>query len=236
MIGLGILTCNRPGYFRQVAEGVDAHLRGLVDDVVVYNDSGPLRSEYDEVMADFPGHWIEPPKNHGIAYGKNRLFEHLLDAGCDWIFIEEDDCVVDSPKAVTGYIDACWTTGLQHLGFHHHKGWNAQPTRVRGELTIWPNLVAGWSIYSRLSLETVGLMDENFYNALEHVEHTMRLAQAGFAHAWPGMADVTGSEAWLHEIPNSFENSLASNRWENFFAAKTYWQEAKPETYKLIWP
>ena len=100
-VGLGVVTCDRPdgqNYFRQVNEGIEAHLVDLVDEFVV-------NADYQRV---------------GCAHSKNAVMQQLLDAGCDWIFVSEDDVVVQSPLAITGYIQACYDSGLHHLSFAHH--------------------------------------------------------------------------------------------------------------------
>ena len=92
---------------------------------------------------------------------------------------------------------------------------------------------------SRQSLEECGLMDESFSNAWEHVEHTLRLAKAGFTAPWRGAADATGSENWLAEIPGSIEHSSIRHTpdWiKGMQEGRKHWLEVAPETYRLVFP
>jgi hypothetical protein len=65
-------------------------------------------------------------------------------------------------------------------------------------------------------LKEVGLLDEEFYNAWEHVEHTYRIIKAGKYTPFWWFADIKNSEQYIKEAENEKANtSLASNE-ENF--------------------
>ncbi len=215
MIGLGLVSYGREEYREQALRAIDTHLSGVLDVFTVAFDIAP------------------------VARAKNEALTILLDKGCDWIFLSEDDVVVQSERAVTGYIDACVQSGWSHLNFHAHGPGNPGPVEVDGPVTLWPNLVGAWAVFSRESLETSGLFDETFRNAWDHCEHTLRLAADGFTHQWPGVADATGSEEWLTEIPGSIENSSIPHtpEWTAAMqAGRDYWHATYPDTYHLIWP
>ena len=235
-VGLGILTSRRPEYYSQVFMAVQQHLLKAVDVLwVVEDDEGSYIYKYPRIL---PGGIVMNCKRLGIAEGKNTLMRRLLSDGCDWIFISEDDVVVQTPEAITGYIKAAKQSGLQHLNFHAHGPANPQPLEVGMDVTLWPNFVGAWSLYSRDSLEQGGLMDTHFYNAFEHVEHTVRLAFRGFTTAPAGsrhrnVADATGSENWIKEIPGAIENSVTIGD-SRVSEAVEYWQGKNPETYKAV--
>ena len=213
MIGLGLVSYGRPDYRALAIEAIEAHC--ALDEFVVIEDVSPV----------------------GVA--KNQALEKLLASGCDWLFLSEDDVIVQSPLAIGGYVDACVASGYEHLMFHAHGYHNPRPLRSEGSVTLWPNYVGAWSIYSRRCLEVCGLFDEHFANAWDHVEHTLRLSLAGFTAPWRGAADATGSEDWLKEIPGSIENSSIRHtpEWmENFNQGKLYWAETHPETFRLVFP
>lgn len=233
MIGLGIVTHNRPGYFAQVAEAADRWLTGVVDVAVVHQDGG----EPYAAAAGFPTTWTEDAR--GVAHAKNQVMRRLLAAGCDWIIVSEDDVLVRSGRAVTGYIAACDESGIGHLSFHGHGHGNRRSLRSYGCITEWPDYVGAWCIYSAESLERGGLMDEGFHNAWEHVEHTLRLASHGFTPPWRGAADARGSEDWLMEIPGSSDASVIGagpeavrRRTEGL----DYWRRAHPDTFVKVFP
>lgn len=237
-VGLGVLTSNRPEYFFKVHSGIQRNLPGVVDYLWTVED-GPYTGHYsDKYPRIIPGGRTFWDKRRGIAHGKNHLFQQLLAVDCDWIFISEDDVVVQDPAAVTGYIRAAEASGLQHLNFHAHGPANPVPLEVGKDVTLWPNFVGAWSLYSRESLIHGGLMDTHFYNAFEHVEHTVRLAFRGFTTAPQGaqarnVADATGSEEWIKEIPGAIHHSVTVGD-SHVGEAIEYWQATQPETYKAV--
>lgn len=221
-VGVGLVTCGREDYASQAEDRI---LDTLVEPGFVHS----FHVERDPL----PGE----PGNLGVAKRKNRLLLRLLEEGCDWLFLSEDDILVDTHNAVLGYLAACWESGYHHLMFHAHGTHNPEPVSHKGRVTLWPNYVGAWSVYSRRALEQCGLFDERFYNAWEHVEHTLRLAQAGFTSPWRGAADATGSEAWLHEQPGAIDNSIIRTdpTWtQTMIEGREQWQRFHPETYKLV--
>ncbi len=235
MIGLGICTYNRPTMFAALAASVRDHLPDV--DVYVVNDGGDPEPLAPAIEALAP-RWVHhAAANQGVATAKNMLLRRLLAAGCEWLFLAEDDIVVRSSRAIDGYVEACEASGYEHLTFHAHGPANPEPLFVRGAVTLWPNYVGAWSIYSRACLEDVGLFDEAFTNAWEHVEHTLRLGERGWTAPWRGAADATGSEAWLAEQPGAIQHSVIRPRddWaENIAAGRAHWKAAHPETYRKV--
>jgi hypothetical protein len=216
MIGLGIVSFGRLQYRSVALQSVRRWCP--VDVLVTVVDTAP------------------------VATAKNQALRQMLDAGCDWLFLAEDDIEVTDERAVTGYVQACQASGYGHLMSHGHSSHNPCPRGqdASGKVTYWPNCVAPWSVYSRASLETCGLMDEAFFNAWEHVEHSQRLALAGFTSPFPDNADATGSERWLRCQPGALENTSIPQtpEWEERSrdTGLQYWRENRPETYRLIWP
>jgi GT2 family glycosyltransferase len=248
-IAIGITTYNREDYFRESARSVAEHLSGLVDAVYVHDDGSDEQSFathqeiiQTELVGRFPrvcARGGTKSGNHGVAYSKNRLLEKMLADGADWLFLLEDDILITSPQAVSGYLKACRESGLAHLSYAHHGPANAAGSReVNGAISYYHHYVGAWCVYSRQCLEDVGLFDEGFTNAWEHVQHTIRLAGAGYTEPRPWyVADATGSEFWLEEIPGSFENSAIRPRADcqaNIDGGLSHWRASSPKTYELI--
>jgi len=248
-IAIGITTYNREAYYRQCAQSVAEHLSGLVDAVYVHDDGSDeecfetqKQITQTELVGRFPHVWScggTPGDNRGVAHSKNRLLEEMLADGADWLFLLEDDILVTSHDAVSGYIRACDESGLAHLSYAHHGPANAAgPREVRGAVSYYQHYVGAWCVYSRKCLEHVGLFDEGFTNAWEHIQHTLRLAEAGYTEPRPWyVADATGSEYWLEEIPGSFDNSAIRQHphfQANIAGGLTHWRASSPETYELI--
>jgi hypothetical protein len=138
--------------------------------------------------------------------------KHLLDKGCDYIFIIEDDMVILDDAVFDKYIEASKITGIQHLMFAYHgpankgnvSGGKPMPRKIidYGKLQIALNqhCVGSFCFYTRRSLEDVGLMDEEFNkNNFEHVEHSYRLAKAGYSTPYWWWADLANSTDYIQE-------------------------------------
>lgn len=228
-IGLGVVTYNRPQYFDKSSKAIVKTCLPYVDRMVVYNDG----SERDYSK---PYKWLENRKsdkikiihnkeNHGVGYAKNQLFKELM-KDCEYIFIAEDDIIPTSKLSITGYLAAHKMTGIDHLMFHAHGPGNPYPLEYKHPIMYWPSSVGAWVFYTKKILEEVGLFDEGFHNAWEHVEHTWRI----FKHhkmAFGYYPDVVQSEQWLTEIPESINNSeiRKDKNWRNnMIKGLEHWQ------------
>lgn len=237
-VAVGITTYNRPGFFSKVAASVAKQLPGVVDRVYVHDDGSSAKhaGEYRRAFGKLPDAVVQADGvNRGVGPSKNALLRAMLEDGAEWLFLLEDDIKILSPRAVTGYIEACETSGLHHLMFAHHGPANdSGPVSVDGPVSFFPHAVGAWSVYSRESLERAGLMDEEFDNALEHVEHSARIAAAGLTSGPYRWADATGSQEWLRELPGSIDASSIGTRPDRIIASLDYWRSTKPETYETL--
>ena len=244
-IGLGIITYSRPSFCEKSVKAIVKHCAPVVDHIVLYNDGSDTKHKgaYKRVyqpLAKVGALVLDCPVNYGVSHAKNRCIEELLKSGCDWIILAEDDIKPLSSKAVTGYIEVAEKRGFQTLSFAHHGPANSGgAVEVDDDVSFFMHSVGAWELYSRECLETVGLFDENFHQAWEHVEHTIRIMNAGFApnaevHRFP---DATDSSKWLQELPNSIEKSSIRPRpdWQdNIKNGLVYWRDEKPETFNQL--
>lgn len=242
---LGVLTCNRPAFCEKTLRAVQRRLALELEAIYVYDDASDPKFDggYRRAFARCPdADIVRATQNRGCAAGKNVLLNRMLfETDADWLFLLEDDIVPRSSEAVSGYIAACEQSGWAHLSYAHHGPANRSgPVAVDGAVALYRHYVGAFCIYGREALQTVGLFDESFTNAFEHVEHTLRLARAGFTDPRPWhVADATGSEQWLSEIPGSIEHSAIRPRpdWKsNIESALRYWRSTKPETFRMLWP
>ncbi|AVG37370.1 hypothetical protein MC67_22570 [Enterobacter cloacae complex sp.] len=67
-----------------------------------------------------------------------------------------------------------------------------------------------FSYYTALALDTVGLMDERFYNALEHVDHTIAVIDAGMHPPFGYFADIADSQDYIGDEGWSIKQSTIS--------------------------
>ena len=77
-----------------------------------------------------------------------------------------------------------------------------------GKVKIALNMhsVGAFSYYTKEVLEDVGLLDESYTNAFEHVDHDYRLAKKGYTTPYWNFADIADSCDYLDEVECS-ENS-----------------------------
>jgi len=228
-VGLGLTTYNRPEYFAQsIASAIEAN----PDFLVVYNDGStkPYDEEYKKVKDNCE--IIHEVENKGVALAKNALLKRLLELGCDHIFLQEDDIIIKSPSVFKKYIEVGKKLGIHHLNFAHHGPANVDGLQYSdGVVDYYPHCVGAFSYYTRECLEEVGLMDENFHNAWEHVEHTKRIGDMGYTTPFSAFADVSNSKDLLEEIPGSIEYSSIrpSKDWkERMRTGLEYWRTKDP--------
>jgi GT2 family glycosyltransferase len=164
----------------------------------------------------------------------------MLEDEMDYLFLIEDDILITNPQCIGAYVNVSIQHGIHHLSFAHHGPANERgAVAVDGRVSYYEHSIGAFTMFTREALLTVGLFDENLLNAWEHVEHELRLIEAGFmpgAAAWK-YPDVTGSELWLKEIPNSIERSSIRQRpdWQlNIRNGLEHWQATQPFTYAML--
>lgn len=209
-IGIGIVTCNRPHYLEKLLESVaDCNWA----EFIIVNDGDKL---------ELPGYnyYIHNnEKNLGVAASKNKAMKHLLELGCDHIFLIEDDMLIKDPNIFEAYISASKKSGIQHMMFGYHGPANKNgiskgkphPRLVvdYGDFTLALNqhCVGAFCYYTRACLEDVGLIDEQFRNAFDHVSHSYELALKGYSTPYWWWADLANSTDYIEEQACSEESS-----------------------------
>lgn len=220
-IGLGIVTYKRPDYFKTCFESVP---KDKIDELVVVNDGTPY---------DYPidAHVIQHKTNKGVGISKNDLFRYLLDKGCDYIFLMEDDIIIKDPSVFEKYIEAHKETGIHHFNYSQHGLMNKYPQSEapnpktiieykNNKIALYPHCVGAFCFYTRECLEKVGLMDEEFYNASEHLEHTYRIIQNKMHPYFWWFADLEDSNKYLKDFPWSIQNSTISSNSKHYDSVK----------------
>ena len=213
-IGVGIITYKRPEYFKNCYFSLD---QNSIDQLVVVNDGTPYNLY-------FRAHLIQHDTNLGVCKSKNDALKYLLDQGCDHLFLIEDDIMVTDASVFQKYIHTSKTTGIQHLNYsqhglmNKHHGTDTPNSKIRIEYTsdvavdLYPHCVGAFSYYSKKCLDQVGLLDETFHNAFDHVEHTYRIIQANMHPQFWWFADIADSNKYLKDVPWSAATSTISSR------------------------
>jgi GT2 family glycosyltransferase len=233
-IGIGIVTCNRTPMLLRLLESI-RHANW--DEVVIINDG-------EFITVDGWNHRIQNNiQNLGVAASKNRAMSHLLKQGCDHIFIIEDDMLIKDIGIFDAYINASKKSGIQHLMFGYHGPANKNGIS-KGKpcprlivdyggfaLTFNQHCVGAFCYYSRKCLEDVGLIDEKFRNAFDHVSHSYELALKGYSTPYWWWTDLANSLDYIEEQACSEENSSiktpeSMEKWEsNIRSSMNYFKE-----------
>ena len=235
-IGVGIITCNRTDYLSGLLNSL-IQCEGTINELVVVNDGEPVENLKNPLKNST---WLDNPENLGVGKSKNRAMQHLLDKGCDYIFIIEDDMIILDSSIFTKYIEAYKASGIHHFNYGPGSPFNRKqdiqfdlhnrhllkqdsepnPKMVLDyktvKVSLFEHTVAMFSFFTKEVLEKVGLIDEAFYNAWEHVDHTYRIIKAGYHPPFWWFADLHDSHKYLTEAPGAIDNSSIANKTEQW--------------------
>lgn len=222
-IGIAIITCDRPDLFENCAKSVcDTHSK-LVDHLLVVNDG--------EQTVDPGKHFdvIHNKHNVGVGKSKNKAIKNLIKRGCKHIFVVEDDICFANEHVVNKYITLSKTSGVKHLNYCLHGTANKQNGKAKPKLIIdykhvkmalYHNVTGALSYYHKDVIKSCGLMDLKYKNAMEHVDHTMRIINAGYHPSFRWFADVANSDQLIGDQDPSLVESKIRNQseWQENFA------------------
>jgi GT2 family glycosyltransferase len=253
-IGVGIITCDRPDFFLKCFKSIPSY----IDHLVVIND-GYKFEDWKKLLKIKNFHYEHNRQNIGVGKSKNKALKYLLHLNCEHIFIIEDDIIIKDPDVFKKYIEARNITGIQHFNFGYHgpanrgnvSGGTPSPRFVvdYGKVQIAINMhsVGAFNYYTREVLEKVGLIDEEYTNAFEHVDHDYRIANAGYCTPYWNWPDLANSFDLLNEIECSEKSSVIRPRkdWQEniqkgfqiFQKKHTFspaWQNSVPDSTPVI--
>jgi GT2 family glycosyltransferase len=235
-IGVGIITCDRPEYLTDLLNSLN-FTASSIDEFIIVDDGTKPATSIEKFRV------VKTKGRIGVGKAKNIALDYLICSNCEHIFILEDDCIIKDPDVFKKYIEAYKETGIKHFNFGPASPWNRiqeNPEIIgdlskRGEssqkgnpnpkmvinynngvsISLYEHIVAMFTYYHASTLKEVGTMDEDFYNAWEHVEHTLRIIKNGDYTPFWWFADITGSENYIKEQENEKANtSLAKNEEE----------------------
>lgn len=237
--GVGIVTCDRPDFLKQCINSLPEQVGNEIPLVVVNDGKTPL----DETLFDKTNiEIINHKTNTGVGISKNDALAALLKKDINHLFILEDDILILKPDIFDEYIKAAKTSGILHLNYGpgspfnrkqdfefdlHNRHLCKQDSEVNPKkiieysngvkIALYEHTVAMFSYFHRIVLEEVGLHDEQFYNAWEHVDLTYRIIKAGYHPPFWWFADIANSHEYLTEAPTAIdESSIAKDtkQWE----------------------
>lgn len=211
-IGIGIITCNRSHFFKELITSIPE-----VDKIVVVNDGQPYNNNlYPSKVSEV----IQHKRNKGIARTKNDALKYLLNQNCEHIFLFEDDIAIKDQVIIEKYIKAGEISGILHFNYAYHGTWeNRKPDGSPNprniidygddiKIAFYNNTTAALSYYRDIVLEKVGFLDTIYRNALEHVDHTYQIYKAGFHPPFRWFADIADSYKLINELDFGQNESL----------------------------
>ena len=234
MIFVGIVTCNRVDFFNKCYSSV---LNANNVDVIAVCNDGTEEVELKKYTI-----YLRHDKNKGVGISKNDLLKKALSIPeVEHIFILEDDMIVKDPDVFNIYVKAAKKSGIYHLNYGpgspfnrkqdfefdlHNRHECKQDTPLNPKfvvdygdnisLAFYEHSVAMLTYFHRSVLEDVGLHDEEFFNAWEHVDLTYRIIKAGYHPPFWWFADVAESDKLISEAPTAIENSTIAKDTEQW--------------------
>lgn len=226
-IGVGLITCNREAYLQLLIRGLKGN--ASISELIIVND-GAKKLEYNECSV------INNEENVGVGRSKNKALRYLLERGCEYVFLIEDDVRILRDDVFERYILTSNLSGIQHFNFAYHGTDNYEQDgtpliRLKIEyrdgvaVCLFPNVYGAFSFYTRQCLETCGFMDEYYYNALEHVQHTLDICKNNMHPPFRWFADIADSQLYVEELDRNHSNSeiRRDKKWiDNFHKAADY--------------
>jgi hypothetical protein len=194
-IGIAITTHNRADV---LSRAISQHKQFLPPGslvVVIDDGSTPAASVPDGIRL------IRHDKSQGIVVSKNRSLEALMDAGCEHLFLWDDDAwpiaagwhlpYIESPEPHLAY---------QFLDLAGHNKLNDMAVLYRDDRHIAYTGQRGVMLYyHRSAVEKVGGFDPVYGRGMyEHPDLALRIHNAGLT-TW-AFADVVGSEKLIHSL------------------------------------
>lgn len=190
-IGVAITTRNRPDMLATTLEHVHKHTPGAT--VVVVDDAS---------TKPVAGSTFRFDKQAGIARAKNKCIELLIDAGCDELFLLDDDCY----PIADGWTDLYVNNPEPHLCYlFKDPGTNGKPLTTPATIyddgrTFAYEHPRGCLLYlNRSVVDTCG-GERTIFGVWghEHVEYSIRINQTGLTTN--AFQDAAGSSACIHSI------------------------------------
>lgn len=225
-IGVGIITHERPDYLNGLVQTI-IPCQSYIDELFVVNDGKPIK----DFAMPFGTFW-QNEKNLGVAKSKNKALSLMLEAGCDYLFLIEDDMLIKDPTVFKQYIEASKVSGIQHFNYGPGSPFNRKQTIQNFDLhnrhlldeksepnpklivdyktckiALYEHTVAMFSFFTRGVVEKVGFVPEEYPNCWEHVDHTYQIIKAGYHPPFWWFADLANSHELIEEAPNAIQNS-----------------------------
>mgnify|MGYP003110850055 CR=1 FL=1 len=202
------------------------------------SDHGPRRFVYSK--NGLCGNYFYTGGGRGVGFAKNWAFKELLKkghsqelanwpgdkCGIDHLFIMEDDIIIKDENVFEKYIETSKQTGLKHLMYGYHGPANKAGCKSKGapqprkiidygndvSVALNRHCVGAFTYYHRSVIKDVGINDNFYVNAWEHVDHSFQIVKKGYLPAYWWWPDVAKSYDYLDELACSEDNSVIRPR------------------------
>lgn len=208
-IGVGIITFNRPEYYKKVYNSIP---KNKIDFLVVVNDGENVYVDPKDANTV-----IYNKKQLGVSVSKNKALKELIDLGCEHLFLIEDDILIKNSNVFEEYIKAANSTGIHHLCYEKIAGnektlkyVHEQPDGVK--IGFYHNPQGAFMYINANLIKKLGYFDENYINAFEHIDFAYNLVQKKTAPPFWYFPDLYNSDEYLTDIEGSSENSSITNK------------------------
>nr|DAP73826.1 MAG TPA: putative glycosyltransferase [Caudoviricetes sp.] len=194
-VGIAITTYQRPEVLKRAIDQHMKHLPAGALVVVVDDGSSPAAVVPSGVQL------LRHDKSLGIVASKNASLSVLMEAGCEHLFLWDDDAwpIADDwyqpyiesqePHLAYQFLDLAGRNKLNDLAVLYRDERHVAYTGQRGVMLY----------YHRSAIEKVGGFDSVYGRGMyEHSDLALRIHNAGLT-TW-AYADVTGSEKLIHSL------------------------------------
>lgn len=215
-IGIAITTHNRHEVLKRAIEQHMKHLPSGALVVVIDDGSSPAAIVPDGVRL------VRHEQSRGIVASKNASLTALVDAGCEHLFLWDDDAwpiadnwhlpYIESPEPHLAYqfLDLAGQRKINDMTVLYRDDKHIAYTGQRGVMLY----------YHRSAIDKVGGFDPVYGRGMyEHPDLALRIHNAGLS-TW-AFADVTGSEKLIHSMDEYEEVARSIPRPERESLAKT---------------
>ncbi len=214
-IGCALITCDRLDFFEKSSTSLYEAVKNKNIERVIVNDG-------KEKIKSMNLPCIQTTGRCGVSVAKNKGLEFLIKSGCEHIFLMEDDIQITNGEVFQAYIDASKKTGIKHFNYGLHGNHNlnhfGQPDIKKtvkypngAEIDLYSNVLGAFSYYHIDVLNDIGLFDEGYYNAMEHVKHTYDASVKDYTTPWRWFVDIHDSSSYLKDIVPDHQQSKIRN-------------------------
>lgn len=239
--GVGIITCDRPNFLKLCIKSLPKEIGKNVPLVIVNDGETAVPKEFlkdkDKVYI------INHTTNKGVGISKNDALKKLIELNVEHLFLVEDDIIFLDKTVFDKYVEAALKTGILHFNYGPGSPFNRKQENLQMfdlhnrhlakqdtppdprliidygdniKIALYLHTVAMFSYFHKKVIEEVGYIDEAFFNAWEHVDHTYRIIKAGYHPPFWYFADLVDSDKLLTEAPGAIDSSSIASKSEQW--------------------